>query len=257
MDRTTEWKPVVGFDGYEVSNTGQVRSYRVKGNAEKRRSEPRVLVGGYKKAGYHYVVLRKDGTTSHNRLVHQLVLEAFVGPRPDGYETAHLDGNPKNNHVENLIWATHQTNMDHKTLHGTTTCVPKGEDHPYAKLTEAQVLEIRSRLGSESHEDIAKDYGVQPDNIKSIHCGKTWTHLGPVPVPYVPTSTHLREADLDKIVEYITSGMTLMEVAPLVNVDYSNVGRAFKRHTGQSVKDFKRSQKHTMIEHVAASKAVA
>ena len=36
------WKPVVGFDGYEVSNFGNVRSYR-KRNSTELYKEPHVI----------------------------------------------------------------------------------------------------------------------------------------------------------------------------------------------------------------------
>jgi len=38
------------------------------------------------------------------RRVDHLVLLAFVGPCPEGYECRHLDGDPANNHVDNLRW---------------------------------------------------------------------------------------------------------------------------------------------------------
>lgn len=51
--------------------------------------------------------------------VHQLILEAFVGQRPDGRECRHLDGNPLNNCASNLCWGTHKENQQDRAVHGT------------------------------------------------------------------------------------------------------------------------------------------
>jgi hypothetical protein len=46
------------------------------------------------------------------RCVHQLVLEAFVGPKPEGQEGCHFpDPDKSNNSVANLRWDTHLENV--------------------------------------------------------------------------------------------------------------------------------------------------
>jgi len=54
----------------------------------------------------------------------------------------------------------------------------RGENHPRAKLTSEQVLEIR-KLHKQgfSLNVIAKNYKVSKWNIKKIAKGETWTHL--------------------------------------------------------------------------------
>jgi hypothetical protein len=55
----------------------------------------------------------------NRRQVHRLVLLAFVGPPPAGCETRHLNGDPADNRLDNLEWATHRRNMqDVKWHHG-------------------------------------------------------------------------------------------------------------------------------------------
>lgn len=44
-------------------------------------------------------------------LVHHAVLEAWVGPRPEGMECDHINGDSLDNRLENLEWVTHQENM--------------------------------------------------------------------------------------------------------------------------------------------------
>jgi hypothetical protein len=114
-----QWKPVSGWEGYEVSNLGRVRSWKPhRGNSP---SEPRLLVpwmGGGTKRLYCLVTLT-EGSRERKVKVEYLVLEAFVGPCPPGSLCRHLDGNPQNNHLANLIWGTHQENIDDQTRHGT------------------------------------------------------------------------------------------------------------------------------------------
>src|SRR4051794_38431819 len=53
------------------------------------------------------------------RFIHRLVLEAFVGPCPDGLECRHLDGDPGNNLLSNLKWGTRLENFQDSVKHGT------------------------------------------------------------------------------------------------------------------------------------------
>lgn len=54
------------------------------------------------------------------RPVHTLILEAFVGQRPDGFQARHFpDPSPSNNDVRNLSWASVSTNQRDRITHGT------------------------------------------------------------------------------------------------------------------------------------------
>lgn len=108
---------------YQVSDDGQVFGMRNK------MLRPTTDNGGYESVWITY----PDG--KRMRLVHHLVLETFVGPRPPGAETRHLNGNPSDNRVSNLAWGTAWENSNDKIAHGTkhwpkrrTEC-PQG--HPY------------------------------------------------------------------------------------------------------------------------------
>jgi hypothetical protein len=86
------------------------------------------------RSGYLRVTLCRPATKKAV-LVHHLVLIAFVGPRPEGFDGCHNDGNPANNCLDNLRWDTPSGNMRDKRKHGTDhnlrkTHCPKG--HPYA-----------------------------------------------------------------------------------------------------------------------------
>lgn len=109
------WKPVLGFEGlYEVSDQGNVRSLNrtiPHGNGSSVRSlQGRTLQATPNQRGYLTVALWADGA-ERRKLVHRLVLEAFLGPCPDGMEGCHRDGNRTDNRLARLRWDSHSENM--------------------------------------------------------------------------------------------------------------------------------------------------
>lgn len=114
------WKPVRGYEGfYEVSDLGNVRSVdRIARHGHRLRGKPIASRPNPERGGYVYVSLSRDGQM-YTRRVHRLVLEAFVGPAPEGMEGCHNDGDPANNALSNLRWSTHQENIWDKEIHGT------------------------------------------------------------------------------------------------------------------------------------------
>jgi hypothetical protein len=135
-----QWMPLFAYPGYEVSSLGRVRSVtRVVETLQGRKTyRGRVLRQSlsFKSSGASYMrvaVKRVDGSYE-TRHVHTLVLEGFVGPRPDRNHARHLNGNPVDNHLANLAWGTVSENMYDKVRHGrdhnaSKTHCPQG--HPY------------------------------------------------------------------------------------------------------------------------------
>lgn len=126
---TEAWRPVPGFADYEVSNLGRVRSHR--------RRQSRLLVGGISRHGYPKVRLYSAPSVSRSECVHRLVALAFLGPRPEGMEVRHLDGNKTNNVLGNLVYGTRSENQLDNVAHGThahaaqTECV---NGHPFDEV---------------------------------------------------------------------------------------------------------------------------
>lgn len=110
------WKDISGYEGYyQVSDWGNVRSVdRVAANGA---WWPGKLLKTPLRSGYPCVDLsRGTRMTVH---VHVLVMLAFVGPRPEGMVICHFDGDPTNNHLANLRYDTHSSNMLDSVRHGT------------------------------------------------------------------------------------------------------------------------------------------
>ena len=171
------WKSVAGFEGlYDVSDMGQVRSYRRQGSVWNRRKEPMVLKPNFNpQTGYLYTRLYLRGTETRIA-IHKLVLEIFIGSCPFGCEACHNNGDRTDNRVENLRWDTHLANMAQTKgrKHPRTTLYPRrGENHHRAKLTNAAVVEIReARRQGVKIKILANKYGVSESCISCIANGK-------------------------------------------------------------------------------------
>lgn len=170
-------KQVQDFDGYYVSDDGSVWT-RWKTESLGRGMGSRAYLSDdmkrlkaspHKASGYPRVVLHRDGKSFH-RYVHSLVLTAFAGPKPDGKECRHLDGNKLNCALTNLTWGTPKENTDDKYDHGT---VLYGENNPASKLTDDEVTLIRDALSiGISQRKIAKSLGVTQSHVSSINTGR-------------------------------------------------------------------------------------
>jgi len=104
------------------------------------------------------LVLRHDGK-NRTYEVQRLVALAFLGPRPEGHETRHLDGNRLNNRLDNLAYGTRSQNQldvyDYRGYHH--------------RLTPANVLDIRARLAvGETGRALAREYKVRDSMISAI-----------------------------------------------------------------------------------------
>ena len=118
--------------------------------------------------GYLCVCIRTTVGTLRTRLVHQLVLEAFVGPKPPGCESRHLDGNRTNASLVNLVWGTRSENRMDSARHGTLSALRRGEKAPAAKLSDADVVMMRKLYAWLTPMEIAKLFRVSRGHTKDI-----------------------------------------------------------------------------------------
>lgn len=110
-----------------------------------------------------------------SRRVHRLVLEAFVGLSPSGAVTRHLNGDSRDNRIENLAWGTRLENHRDMLDHGTS---PRGERHGQAKLNVRKVREARRLLGlNVSQTEVARKLNVSVSAINQIANRRTWKWL--------------------------------------------------------------------------------
>lgn len=110
-----EWRTVADYPSYQISSLGRVLSTSRQRGFDR---TPHFLRPGYTTAGYPTVVLYRCGGR-RTQYIHHLVAEAFIGPRPEGLEIRHLDGDPANCVVANLAYGTQSENNFDRVRHGT------------------------------------------------------------------------------------------------------------------------------------------
>lgn len=166
------WRRCPTYDAVEASSCGRVR---VGGKM----NHPTPDKDGYLRTWASSEGKRRN--TSH----HAAVADAFIGPRPAGYEIDHIDGVRTNNRPENLRYLTHADNVRASAAAGRSM---RGENHVCARLTEKQALEIlatfrrsppqgryvRNPVGIRS---LAEKYKVGIRAIGALVTGETWKHL--------------------------------------------------------------------------------
>ena len=113
VDENIIWKEFPGNNKYLVSNTGLVKHKRFNR-----------LLKGFNRNGYLQVTLSRPGSIDAARgaaatprqpmLVHRLVALTFI-PNPENKPYVdHIDGGRRNNHIDNLRWATPKENSNNE-----------------------------------------------------------------------------------------------------------------------------------------------
>lgn len=162
------WRTVNGFpEKLKVSNLGRIMS------------GSRILKNEVSKCGYYRIHVSHEGKI-YRELVHRLVAMAFL-PNPKNKPCVnHIDGDKSNNAVDNLEWCTYGENNKHAYDAGLKDS--KGENNGQHKLTEEQVLEIRSlyqkrKINGNNGRVLAEKYGVNPKTITDIVNRKLWAFI--------------------------------------------------------------------------------
>lgn len=142
------WRDVAGYEGvYQVSDGGHVRSLdhwvpcgRYPGGSRLARGQ--VLRPDVNRQGYLRVRLAGRAVS-----VHSLVAETFIGPRPDGLQVCHNDGDKNNNTPSNLRYDTASANVRDCVRHGTQAQARKVECPSGHRYDEANTMWVRTKSG--------------------------------------------------------------------------------------------------------------
>lgn len=141
---TEQWATIPGYEGfYEVSSIGRVRSVQrivsamrngqvVEWHLKSRIIKPRKTSGD----NCHLLVTLSKNAVHHHVQVHRLVLEAFVGPCPQGMTCLHYNDVADDNRLENLRWGTYSDNMYDCVRNGNHHCANKTHckrGHPFSE----------------------------------------------------------------------------------------------------------------------------
>jgi hypothetical protein len=161
-----EWRPAPNYVGiYQVSNKGRVR--RVLCGKSTRYG--RIMNPMVNSNGYHRVGLTKGGK-SRQVYIHDLVLGAFFGAKPDGWYANHIDGVKTNNDLENLEYVSPSDNSLHAYRMGLSV-------RRNIKFSEEDAIFIRLSKGKFSGAELAERFGVHRASIYRIWQGRRWKDI--------------------------------------------------------------------------------
>lgn len=166
------WRPIPSLNfKYEASNTGRFRNAVTK----------KILKQFENLHGYMVLQARPEMYQTVNVRIHRVVAEAFLGPCPDGHVVNHKDGNKKNNHIDNLEYATPSENNQHALDTGLRNPwsgknARKGTDNHFATISEDvvyEILMIRDQTGYGCRR-IGKMLNISRSVVNHILSGHSW-----------------------------------------------------------------------------------
>ena len=162
--------PVKVYEGfYSVDANGNIYSDLTSISRRKGKLKP------YLKNGYLAVNLFKDRKVKHH-YVHRLVAQTFIPNPLDLAEVNHINCNKFDNSVQNLEWCDRKHNLNHSYEHGLKRC---GESHGMHKLSENDVVYIKSNINVIPQKFLAEMYGVSKSTISAIKNGRIWKEVMP------------------------------------------------------------------------------
>lgn len=223
-------------EGLEVSDTGELRlTYR----GVRRALKPRLNRTGYCCALIRYPEKRRLVT------VHRLVAGAFI-PNPEGKTSVnHKNCVKTDNRVENLEWVTPAENSAHAKGLGR---MPKGDEHPRIKLSEAQLAEVKALLaeGRLTLTAIAARFSVSISLIGNIRRGsRHWKDVAHGGLVYCsqtgvkkrPCLLQQPDSVVLEVQRLLAEGKSRKEAQTLCNVSENFVQRIAtgKRHASHKV----------------------
>lgn len=164
------WKPVFGFEKrFEISNHGRLRSINGRHKGVK------ILNPAIGHGGYYCTSLRMKPQNRKVR-IHTLVAENFlIKPIGQWIVVNHKDGNKLNNHINNLEWCEASENISHAVRIGLMDF--KGSNHHNSKLTEEDILKIRSLYPKYLQREIAAMFGICRRQAGDIINRVNWKHV--------------------------------------------------------------------------------
>lgn len=171
------WKPIKGYKNlYQISDLGNIKSLPkyigcVFSNGCILKIKPNRI-------GYIRVSLSDKHGDKKFFLVHRIVAKHFISLPPENKQFInHKNGIKTDNRVENLEWCNMSENIIHAIRNNLRQPI-KGEKSNFSKLTEKEVLEIRSKAANKiPYKYLASMYNTSLSNIGHIVTRKNWAHI--------------------------------------------------------------------------------
>lgn len=158
------WKPIPGYDGYEASSLGRIKSHKKifwTGKGFWRTKEECIIVGKkLSSKGYCRVRISKKV-----EFVHRLIAKAFIPNPHNKPQVNHINGIKTDNQATNLEWVTNQENRNHAVKNGLIATRKNGK---IGKIKQEQIEEIKIKCKTMLQKEVAKEYGVGQQTISKI-----------------------------------------------------------------------------------------
>ena len=146
------WKDVPDYDNYEISNLANIRNKKTKYLFKSKSPKQR----------YIQILLSKNNKNKSVAL-HRLVAQVFIENPENKSDVNHIDGNKRNNSVENLEWVTHSENMIHASKSGLTSTTN-------SQCEELELLDENNNIIKtfRTQNDAAIYFGINQEAISRI-----------------------------------------------------------------------------------------
>ncbi len=181
MNVKEEFRDISGYEGrYKVSNLGNVKSLPRSCIVKRKNAVPYeyqkeeiLLEQNNNGRGYPHVSLCTHGKNK-SYAVHRLVGEAFLGPKPEGMETRHKDGNRTNNQLSNLCYGTSYENSKDCIDHGTQA---RGEKMGSTTRSNEEIRAAKQLLKTKTNREVSRITGIPETTLSYIKNGLRWAHV--------------------------------------------------------------------------------
>ena len=158
------WKKIDEYPGYEVSNYGNVKSFKYK--------EPRILKPAIGMKGYFYVNLCRFDKKYKKHYLHRLVSSSFIRRINSNEQIDHRDSNKLNNKLENLDIVDNRINQ----LRNKRSVLPgahkDGDKYRSRIQINGEIIYVgRFNTAEEAHEaykNKLKEHGINIDFDKDF-----------------------------------------------------------------------------------------
>lgn len=161
---TEEWKQCCDLpEGFYISNLGRLKTlidnewfyYKTRSTT----------------SGYIQYRISSNGKR-YVFSVHRLVMKTFNPvANQNNLFVRHINHDRTDARLSNLVWGTHQDNMNDLIQSGRKA----GVNNPFSKLTEDQVLKIF--YDKKKYKEIAQQYGINRNTVRDIKSKKAWKHI--------------------------------------------------------------------------------
>ena len=206
----------LGYPDYCITESGKIYSLKSK----------KFLTTQHNDGGYEVITLRKDKKTTTLKLHRLLCLTYKEDTYFEGAFVNHIDGDKKNNSLNNLEWCTRSENVLHAYDLGLVKNKPR-------QLSEEDVHLICNALEEGSRVvDVAKEFGIEHSIVSGIYNRNSYKYISyEYDFSKVPKAYRISTEKIINVCDLLQKGLTQKEVSDVTSVHLSSVKMINQRRT--------------------------